>query len=87
MALFGDERPQLRRVHMARLGDARHLEQGRGRRDVGVETARRGRHQIDGDRCARVFLGELCRVGLDPVDQRLVRRPKVRAARIVGGIG
>ena len=50
-----DELPDLVLRQAARLGDARHLEQRAGGRDVGIEAARRGGDQIDRDRRVRVL--------------------------------
>ena len=72
----------------ARLGDARHLEQRGLRRDV-----------RDRGRCRRWSRGRSARprtdsrpcsasdVALDPLDQRLVGRPEVRAAGVRGVVG
>ena len=73
--------------HVARLRDARHLEQRGLRRDVRIEAAAGRGHQIDRDRRRRVLLLQLVDVALDPLDQRLVGRAEIRAAgigRVVG---
>ncbi len=72
---------------VACLRDARHLELGGSRRDIGVEAARRGGHEIDRDRSRRIFRLELFGIVLDPVDQRLASRPQVRSARIRRVVG
>ena len=59
-----------------RLGNTRHLEQGRFRRDVGVKAAARGRHEVDRDRGRRILLLQLLDVGLHALDQCLVRRAR-----------
>ena len=53
----------------------------------GSRPLRRRSHEVDRDRRRRVFRLELFGIILDAVDQRLARRPEVRAAGIVGGIG
>ncbi len=65
----------------ARGGDPRDLVVGRRRADVRVETRGRGRDEVDRDRPVAVRGREPVDVGRDPVDQRLARRPEVRAAR------
>ena len=77
MGLIGNERAQLVGIDVACVGDARHLEEGGGRGDVGVEAAGRGGDQIDRDRRPWIVLGELGPVAFDPVDQGLVGRPKI----------
>src|SRR6185437_14389611 len=54
-----------------RLGDPRHLEAGGFRRDIRVEAAARGGHQIGRDRRGRVFLSEPIHVTLHAVAERL----------------
>src|SRR5207244_1232394 len=51
--------------HVARLCDTRHLEQGRGRRDIRVETAARRGHEVDRNRSRWIFLLELLYIALD----------------------
>ena len=68
----------------ARLGHARHLEIGRGRRDVGIEAAGRGGDEIDRDRRVGIFGVQLRRIARHALDQRLGRRAEIRAAGIVG---
>src|SRR5262249_41719855 len=75
--------------YIARPCYAGDLEQGSVRRDLRIEAARRGRHQIGWHRRRWIFLPELVDVALDTVDQRLVRWTEVRSARIgrVDGAG
>ncbi len=60
--------PAAHAVHrqVARLGDARHLEQGGRRRDVGVEAAGRRGDQVHRDRGAAGSPRPACRVGASP---------------------
>ena len=56
----------------------------RVRRDVGVEPARRGGDEVDQNRGAGALLLQLGEVALHPLDECLVGRGKIRAARIRG---
>src|SRR3984893_17686448 len=69
---------------IARLGNTGHLEKGRLRRDVRIEAGGRGGDQVLRHRRVRIFLFQGVDVALYAVDQRLVRRPEIRAARIGG---
>ena len=73
--------------HLPRLRHARHLEQRRLRRDIGIEAAARGGDEIDGDGAPGIFGLQLVDVFLDPVVQRLAGRAEVGAAGIGGIIG
>jgi hypothetical protein len=72
--------------HITRLSDAGNLELGGGRGDVRVETAPRGRDEVNRD--GFVVLGlELLDIALDAVNKRLAGRPKVWSRWILRIIG
>ena len=85
--LLGDELPNPILRQVPRLGDARHLEQRRFRRDVRIEAAGRGRDEVDRHGRVRVLRLQLVDVALDAVDQRLAGRAEVRAAGVGGVVG
>ena len=78
--------PVLRQA--ARLGDPGNLEQSGGRRNVGIEPARRGGDEIDRNLGGRIRRRQQSRTSAAyPLDQRFRRRTIVRARRIARIIG
>src|SRR5713101_115654 len=70
---------------MAFTGDASHLELRACRGDVRIEAGGRGCDQVYRDVGIRALRLQRCDIGGDTVDQLLVRRGVVGAAR-VGGV-
>ena len=78
-------RADLTFVHAAGLGDARHLEIGRFRRDMRVETTTRRGDQVHRYGGTGVRRLESVRFRFDPVKQLRIGRAEIRTARC-GGI-
>ena len=73
----GDELAETIFGHVACLRNARDLEVGCLRRDIGIEAAARCRHQVDRDGCRWILGLKLVDVGLDAIDERLVGRAEI----------
>src|SRR5713101_3514400 len=83
LSVLIDEGTHSVRRELALSGYPRHLVEGRGRADVGIESATRRGHEIDGHRSGvpRVGRVEGVHAPLQSGDQRRVRRAQVRAGR------
>ena len=64
--------------------DARDLEISSRRRNLRIESGRRGGDQIDRDRLRRILIVQCGSVCLDALDQLAIRRPEVGASGISG---
>ena len=67
-----------------RLGNTGGLEESGLGRDIRIKAAGRRRHQVGRYRHRRVVFFQLCHIVFHAVDQRLVGRPEIGAAGIVG---
>ena len=77
--------PHRRFAHAARFGDARHLELGGGRRDLGIEARSRSCDHIHGHRLSRILCLGSGHVGVHPIDEFLIGGTQVGSGRS-GGI-